>query len=69
MPGYIYGYYFFSINIDLATFKLENHVKKLELYNKIKQYLATGNIIIVLSNRPNSNTSVTLYVKTIKQHR
>ena len=38
----------FLTNIVVPSFKLENLVNELELYNKIKQYLGTGNITLLL---------------------
>jgi hypothetical protein len=49
LAGFIDGDGTFSTNKFVPRFKLENHVKELELYNKIKEFLKVGNIIITKS--------------------
>jgi hypothetical protein len=48
---------------------LENHVKELELYNKIKEFISIGNVILTNCrvNRINSNPTIVLEVNKIKE--
>lgn len=49
LAGFIDGDGSFSTNKYVPRFKLENHVKEIELYNKIKEFIGSGNARI--SNR------------------
>jgi len=53
----------------VPRFKLENHVKELELYNKIKEFVNVGNVIITnyRINRINSNPTIVLEINKIKE--
>lgn len=48
----------------MARFKLENHVRELELYNKIKEFIVVGNLLLTLRTprvyKENSNSTVVL---------
>ena len=59
----------FSTNKYVPRFKLENHVKELELYNKIKEFIGVGNVLLTLprENRVNSNPTIVLEINKIKQ--
>jgi len=48
---------------------LENHIKELELYKKIRDYLGTGNLSIgsVRPNRENQSITVSLEINKIKE--
>jgi len=48
---------------------LENHIKELELYKKIKEFLGVGNIYFITSriNRPKANSTIILEVNKIKE--
>lgn len=69
LAGLIDGEGSFSTNKYVPRFKLENHVKELELYNKIKEFLNVGNIIITSKriDRDNSNPTIVLEVNKIKE--
>lgn len=69
LAGFIDGEGSFSTNKYVPRFKLENHVKELELYNKIKEFLNVGNIIITSKriDRDNSNPTIVLEVNKIKE--
>ena len=64
LGGFIDGDATFSTNKLIPRLKFENHVKELELFYKIQQYLKAGNLIISKSrkNRPNSNATVVLEI-------
>jgi hypothetical protein len=72
LAGFVDGEGCFSASTEGALFKLENHIKELELFKKIKEYLnyrsATGNLNIVLQRktRVNSNPMVTLLFNNIR---
>lgn len=61
MAGFIDGDGTFSTNKFVPRFKLENHVKELELYNKIKQYLNAGNLMLTSQRTDRLNSSPKLY--------
>lgn len=69
LAGFVDGDGTFSTNKCKPRFKLENHIKELELYNKIKDYLATGNLTIgfVRPGREHRSVTVSLEVNKIKQ--
>jgi len=68
LAGFIDGDGSFSTNKYVPRFKLENHIKELELYNKIKAFLGVGNLIFTTPriNRENSNPTIVLEVNKIK---
>ena len=55
----------------MPRFKLENHVRELELYNKIKEFITTGNVLLTTPRvyRDNSNPTVVLEVNKIRELR
>lgn len=61
LAGFIDGDGTFSTNKFVPRFKLENHVKELELYNKIKQYLNAGNLMLTSQRTDRLNSSPKLY--------
>ncbi len=69
LAGFIDGDGSFSYNKYVPRFRLENHCKELELYNKIKEYLTVGNVILTSPriNRVNSNSTVVLEINKIKE--
>lgn len=69
LAGFVDGDGTFSTNKSKPRFKLENHIKELELYNKIKEYLGTGNMTIssVRPGREHQNKTVSLEVNSIKE--
>lgn len=69
LAGFIDGDGTFSTNKFVPRFKLENHVKELELYNKIKEFISIGNVIITNCrvNRINSNPTIVLEINKIKE--
>jgi len=62
LGGFTDGDGSFSTNKLVPRFKLENHVKELGLFYKIKEYLKSGNILITKprNRSPNSNSTVVL---------
>ncbi len=69
LAGFIDGDGSFSTNKFVPRFKLENHIKELELYNKIKEFLSLGNLILTSQriDRVNSSPTVVLEVNRIKE--
>lgn len=69
LAGFVDGDGTFSTNKCKPRLKLENHIKELELYNRIRKYLGTGNMSIgsVRPGRENHNITVTLEVNSIKE--
>ena len=59
----------FSTNKFVPRFKLENHIKELELYNKIKEFLNLGNLRLTSqrTDRVNCSPLVVLEVNRIKE--
>ncbi|GAA4910315.1 hypothetical protein GCM10023405_35470 [Streptomonospora salina] len=67
----------------MPRFKLENHIKELELYNKIREFLKVGNVLLTTPSfgpsgrkvpsgrvyRENSNPTVVLEINKIKELR
>ena len=47
--GFIDGEATFSTNKYIPRFKLENNIKELELYNKIREFLNTGKVLYTSS--------------------
>lgn len=69
LAGFIDGDGTFSTNKFVPRFKLENHIKELELYNKIKEFLNVGNLISTYQriDRVNSSPTIVLEVNRIKE--
>ncbi len=68
LAGFIDGEGSFSTNKYVPRFKLENHIKELELFNKIKEFLGVGNMLTSQRiNRVNSNPTIVLEVNRIKE--
>jgi len=68
LAGFIDGEGSFSTNKFVPRFKLENHIKELELYNKIKEFLNIGNMLTSQRiNRVDSNPTIVLEVNRIKE--
>jgi len=68
LAGFIDGEGSFSTNKFVPRFKLENHVKELELFNKIKEFLNVGNMLTSQRiDRFNSNPTIVLEVNRIKE--
>jgi hypothetical protein len=55
----------------VPRFKLENHIKELELYNKIKEFLKVGNVLFTLPrvDRVNSNPTIVLEINKVRDLR
>ena len=68
LGGFIDGDGSFSTNKHVPRFKLENHVKELELFRRIKEYFNSGNLLIVppRKNRLNHNSMVVLEINNIQ---
>nr|YP_009254016.1 hypothetical protein [Hypomyces aurantius]ANC62701.1 hypothetical protein [Hypomyces aurantius] len=64
LAGFIDGEATFSTNKYIPRFKLENHIKELELYNKIRDFLSTGRVLYT-STRENRNPTVVLEINKI----
>jgi cytochrome c oxidase subunit 3 len=67
--GFIDGEGSFSYNKYVPRFRVENHYKELELYNKIKEYLTVGNVILTSArvDRVNDNPTIVLEINKIKE--
>jgi len=50
---------------------LENHIKELELYNKIKEFFKVGNVLLTTPRvyRDNSSPTIVLEINKIKELR
>jgi hypothetical protein len=55
----------------VPRFKLENHIKELELYNKIKDFLKTGNLLLTTPReyKVNSNPTIVLEINKVNELR
>ncbi len=71
LAGFIDAEATFSTNKYVPRFKLENHVKELELYNKIKEFFNVGNVLITLPrvDRINSNPTIVLEINKVQELR
>lgn len=69
LAGFIDGEGSFSTNKYVPRFKLENHIRELELYKKINEFLNVGNIRLTSqrTDRENSNPTIVLEVNKIKE--
>lgn len=66
LAGFIDGEGTFSTNKCIPRFKLENHIKELELYNKIRDFIGTDRFLYV-SNRTDQNPTIILEINKIKE--
>ena len=71
LAGFIDADATFSTNKYIPRFKLENHIRELELYNKIKEFITTGNVLLTKPRvyRDNSNPTIVLEINKIKELR
>jgi hypothetical protein len=55
----------------VVRFKLENHVKELELYNKIKEFFKVGNVLLTTPRvyKVDSNPTIVLEINKINELR
>jgi cytochrome c oxidase subunit 3 len=69
LAGFVDGDGTFSTNKFVPRFKLENHIKELELYNKIKEFINVGNLMLTSQriDKVNSSPTVVLEVNKIKE--
>lgn len=67
LGGFTDGDATFSTNKHIPRLKYENHVKELELFYKIQEYLKSGKLIITNTrkDRPNANETVVLEFNNI----
>ncbi len=68
LAGFIDGcasYATFSTNKYIPRFKLENNIKELELYNKIREFLTTGRVLYT-SSRKDKNPTIVLELNKIQ---
>lgn len=66
LAGFIDGEATFSTNKYIPRFKLENHIKELELYNKKRDFLNTGKVIYT-SSRIERNPTIILEINKITE--
>lgn len=68
LAGFIDGEGTFSTSKYVPRFKLENHFKELELYNKIKEFMGVDKIIYSSERieKKNSNPTIILEINKIK---
>lgn len=50
----------------MPRFKLENHVKEIELYNKIREFLKTGNVLLTKPREYTVNSNITIVLEINK---
>ena len=69
LAGFIDAEATFSTNKYVPRFKLENHIRELELYRNIRNFLGVGNLLIgkARKDRPNSNPVIILEVNKIQE--
>lgn len=69
LAGFIDAEATFSTNKYVPRFKLENHVKEMELYNKIREFLNVGNVFLTLPrvDRVDSNPTIVLEINKIQE--
>jgi len=65
LAGFIDGEATFSTNKYIPRFKLENNIKELELYNKIREFLTTGRVLYT-SSRKDKNPTIILELNKIQ---
>ena len=68
LAGFIDGEATFSTNKYIPRFKLENNIKELELYNKIREFLNTGKVLYT-SSREGGNPTIILELNKIQELR
>ena len=68
LAGFIDAEGSFSTNKLKPRFKLENHFLELELYNKIKEFITSGSLLLTKPrvNRNNSNPTLVLEINKIR---
>lgn len=66
LAGFIDGDGTFSTHKYVPRFKLENHIKELNLYYKIKEFLGSGNLAIVNRQKDDLHTTIVLEINTVK---
>ena len=69
LGGFTDGDASFSIFNVKPRLKFENHIKELELFNRIKEFLDIKNNLVITKprlNRPNSNATVSLDITNIQ---
>jgi hypothetical protein len=71
LAGFIDAEGSFSTNKYVPRFKLENHFKELELYNKIREFFNVGNVLFTLPrvDRVNSNPTVVFEINKVQKIR
>jgi len=71
LAGFIDAEATFSTNKYVPRFKLENHIKELELYNKIKEFFNVGNVLLSSPrvDRVNSNPTIILEINKVQELR
>ena len=71
LAGFIEAEGTFSTNKYVPRFKLENHIKELELYNKIREFFNVGNVLFTSPrvDRVNSNPTVVLEINKVQEIR
>jgi heme/copper-type cytochrome/quinol oxidase subunit 3 len=71
LAGFIDAEASFSTNKYVPRFKLENHIKELELYNKIKEFFNVGNVLLSSPrvDRVNSNPTIILEINKVQELR
>jgi len=71
LSGFIDAEATFSTNKYVPIFKLENHIKELELYNKIKEFFSVGNVLLTSPReyRVDSNPTIVLEINKVQELR
>lgn len=73
LAGFIDGEATFSTNKYKPRFKLENHIKELELYNKIIAFINVGKVVFTAAtpppreNRVNSSPTIVLEINDVRE--
>lgn len=66
LAGFIDGEGTFSTNRSKPRFRIENHIKELELYNKIKAFVNVGNVLYTSTREDRVNSSPTIVLEIHK---
>jgi hypothetical protein len=66
LSGFIDAEGCFSTNKYIPRFKIENHIKELELYNKIREFFTCGTIFYTMPRSLTSNPTIILEINDIK---
>jgi len=71
LAGFIDAEATFSTNKYVPRFKLENHIKELELYNEIREFFKTGNVLLTTPReyKVNSNPTIVLEINKVNELR